>query len=451
MNRYLAIVLLIFLFVAACKPKQTETQAPRVPHSEWSKNAVIYEVNLRQHTAEGNIASFMPHLTRLKTMGVDILWFMPIHPIGELNRKGSLGSYYAVKDYRAVNPEFGTFDEFRALVDSAHALGMKVILDWVANHSSWDNVWTKTNPDFYEKDSLGSFISPYDWTDVVSLNFDNALMRDSMISAMKFWVEEGDIDGYRCDVAGMVPNDFWTAARLALDSIKPVFMLAEDEDNVELTKAAFDMNYGWKFHHTMNSIAQGSETCEAFWKHWNWNDSVFADSVYRMQFITNHDENSWKGTEFSRLGDAVSAMATISFLVPGMPLIYSGQEAGLNKSLRFFDKDTVDWSNIQFGDFYTTLIKIKKENQPLWNGRFGAPMMRIENSHPAQILSFVRQEDGKSVVAVFNLSGTEVEGINLNSGMIAGEYKDAFTRQSEAIGQSMQLTLPAWGYRVWVK
>ncbi|MFO7723570.1 MAG: alpha-amylase family glycosyl hydrolase [Bacteroidales bacterium] len=303
----LSILALIAVLMTACNinKNKEETMNEGRGHEVWSKDAVIYEVNIRQYTEEGTFNAFLPHIPRLKEMGVDILWLMPVHPVGVLNRKGSLGSYYAVRDYRGVNPEFGTMDDLKNLVQQAHALGMKVILDWVANHTAWDHVWTETNPEYFEKDKKGGFISPYDWTDVIALDYSNDAMRDSMIEALKFWVRVADVDGYRCDVAGMVPTDFWDDARKALEEIKPVFMLAEDEDNPDLLREAFDMNYTWKVHHLMTRIVKGESPASEFWTHFAWNDSVFNPGVYRMNFITNHDENSWNGTEFERMGDGV--------------------------------------------------------------------------------------------------------------------------------------------------
>jgi 1,4-alpha-glucan branching enzyme len=449
----LSIVALTVVLLMACNINKNNEDAMSGTrgHEEWSKNAVIYEVNIRQYSEEGTFEAFMPHIPRLKEMGVDILWLMPIHPVGQLNRKGSLGSYYAVKDYRGVNPEFGTMDDLRQLVQEAHKLGMKVILDWVANHTSWDNVWTKTNPEYFEKDEKGGFVSPYDWTDVVALDYNNYEMRDSMIEALKYWVKEADIDGYRCDVAGMVPTDFWDDARKALEAIKPVFMLAEDEDNPDLLRSAFDMNYTWKLLHLMSRIVKKESMVNEFWTHFAWNDSVFTPSVYRMNFITNHDENSWNGTEFERLGDGVEAFAVLSFMIPGMPLIYSGQEAGLKKRLRFFEKDTIDWTAIKYHDFYAKLINIKKEHKSLWNGAYGAPMIKLENSHPDQVISFARISENDAVLAIFNLSDKPVKDLKIKMTGLAGTMKQPFTGKVTEVTDEMVVNVGPWQYEVFVK
>ncbi len=317
----LAVMMVSFAQGNSRNKKNTEKNMSELKHVDWSRNANIYEVNIRQYTPEGTFKAFEKHLPRLKKMGVDILWIMPIHPVSELNRKGTLGSYYAVQDYKAVNPEFGNMDDFKRLVEHAHSLGMKVIIDWVANHSGWDNVWTKDHADFYEKDKDGKLVSPFDWTDVISFDYNNPEMRAAMTDALKFWLTETTIDGYRCDVAGMVPTDFWESARREMEVIKPVFMLAEDEDNADLLRYAFDMNYSWKLHKLMNSIAKGEQNAKEIWGNILWSGTTFPEDAYRMNFTTNHDENSWNGTIGERLGDAKNAMAVLAWTVPGMPFI----------------------------------------------------------------------------------------------------------------------------------
>jgi glycosidase len=356
MKNVLYVLLAVVFF--ACTSQSTEqaeatktTVQRTVETVEWAEDAIIYEVNIRQFTPEGTFTAFKPHIARLKDLGVDILWIMPIHPIGEKNRKGTLGSYYSVKNYKGVNPDFGTLDDFKTLVEEAHLNGMYVIIDWVANHTAWDHDWINENPDWYAKDSLGNMYYPADWTDVCQLNYDNEELHEGMIDALEYWVEEADIDGYRCDVAGMVPTKFWNKARIALDEIKPVFMLAEDEHTYDLMNSAFDMNYAWHMHHIMNQIAKGEESVKELVHYYERYDTIFPKSVYRMNFITNHDENSWNGTVFERLGDGVKTFAVMSYTIPGMPLIYTGQEAGNSKRLEFFEKDEVDWSNEEYVPF----------------------------------------------------------------------------------------------------
>ncbi len=342
---------------------------PELP--DWAKNASIYEVNIRQYTKEGTFKAFEAHLPRLKALGTDILWLMPIYPIGEKSRKGSLGSYYAVKDYLDVNSEYGTREDFKALVDKIHSMGMYVILDWVANHTAWDNKLIEDHPDWYTVDSTGKIVTPVeDWSDVADLNYENQDLRNYMTEALLFWVKEFGIDGYRCDVAGMVPVEFWNEARTELDKIKPVFMLAEWEDPVLLEKA-FNMDYAWNLHHVMNSIAMGKKSVADLDQYFTTPEKVYPGNAIRMNFISNHDENSWNGTVWKRMGDATPSMAILSATIPGMPLIYSGQEAGLDKQLSFFEKDEIEWKEHGIGEIYKALFNLKKNNKALWNGHLG--------------------------------------------------------------------------------
>ena len=454
LKRWLVFAILPAFLIACGSPREkqqakneNDKNVKEMKHVDWSKNANIYEVNIRQYTPEGTINEFKKHLPRLKEMGVDILWLMPVQPIGEMNRKGSLGSYYSVKDYKAVNPEFGTMQDLKFLVRNAHEMGMYVILDWVANHSAWDNVWAKEHPDFYEKNDDGTFVSPFDWTDVISFDYNNPAMRNSMISALEFWINEADVDGYRCDVAGMVPTDFWNDAVARMKQIKPIFMLAEDEDNVALTEHAFDMNYSWKLMHLMNDIAKGDKKAHDVWGYLQWNDSVFSKDVYRMTFITNHDENSWNGTAKQRLGDGVQAFAVLTYTLPGMPLIYSGQEAGNDKVLRFFEKDTIDWSNIIYEDFYTKLNHLKKDHPALWNGEDGGEIINVGEGGDENLLAFLRVKDNDKVLAVINLSGADVE-FRPSSERAYGTYTNLFTGEKMDIGKDTVLQLGPWAYYV---
>ena len=340
----LAVLCCLIAILAACKPAPIAVKYP-----DWVKNAVIYEVNTRQYTKQGTFKAFSEHLSRLKELGVDILWFMPIHPIGLEKRKvpegmkTSLGSYYSVQDYKAVNPEFGTEADFKSLVGQAHKMGFKVIIDWVANHTAWDNKWITEHPDWYKQDSTGNIMSAFDWTDVAKLNYDNKEMRKAMIESMKYWIVNCDIDGFRCDVAGEVPADFWEDARAELQKTKPLFMLAENEDKPELYKKAFDAAYGWNMcNGIFSNIAKGKDSLQSIVRLQQKIDSTLTEGSFKMNFTTNHDENSWNGTTREKYGDGEKAFAVLSYTLPGMPLVYSGQEAGLNKRLQFFIKDTID-------------------------------------------------------------------------------------------------------------
>ncbi len=450
---FACVLLPVFLISCGSQQKENNTtnendkKETEMKHVEWSKNANIYEVNIRQYSDEGTINAFREHLPRLKEMGVDILWLMPVQPIGGLNRKGSLGSYYSVKDYKAVNPEFGTMQDLKDLIKEAHEMGMYVILDWVANHSAWDNIWTEEHPEYYVKNDDGTFHSPYDWTDVIEFDYDNPAMRDSMIRALKFWIEEADVDGYRCDVAGMVPVDFWNDAVAQLKQIKPVFMLAEDEDNTALLEHAFDMNYSWKLLHLMNDIAKGKKNANDIWDYLSWNENTFSREDYRMTFITNHDENSWNGTVQKRLGDGVEAFAVLTYTIPGMPLIYSGQETGNDKVLRFFEKDTIDWSNIRYQDFYTKLNLLKKTNKALWNGTEGGNIVNIGEENNENILAFLREKDDNKIISIINLSGEQTQ-FKPSSDQVYGTYTNVFTGGKMELVPDMVMDISPWSYFV---
>lgn len=451
MNKIKNLFYLPLLAVAlySCQPA---AKAPAVTTniSEWTKKAVLYEVNIRQYTPEGTFKAFETHLPRLKELGVDILWIMPINPISVKNRKGSLGSYYSVKDYKAVNPEFGTLEDFKNLVNKAHEMGFKVIIDWAANHTGWDNQWITDHKDWYTQDSLGNVIPPNpDWADIADLNFDSKPMRRAMIDAMDFWVKNTNIDGFRCDVAWGVPQDFWEAARASIDSIKPVYMLAEDEDHPDFLKKSFNSNYGWKLHHILNDVAQGKKTAADIQKYYTDSINKYANGSFPMQFITNHDENSWNGTEYERMGDAVKTFAALTFTVEGIPLLYSGQEAGLKKRLLFFEKDTINWSNLEMQKFFQLLTSLKHNNPALWNGTSGGSMAFVATSAPEKILAFTREKDNNQVLVVFNLSAEPVEAnIQLSK---AGDYQEYFSGETKTIGNNTNVKLEKWGYKVFIR
>jgi glycosidase len=419
------------LFASCGAPEQQALQ-----HPAWSRNAVIYEVNVRQYTPEGTFSAFATHLPRLKDLGVDILWFMPIHPIGVEERKGPLGSYYSVRDYKAVNPEFGTLDDFKKVVEQAHDMGFKVIIDWVANHTSRDAQWID-NEGWYLKDSTGRIKMLYDWTDVAELNYDNTDMRRAMTDAMLFWVKEAHIDGFRCDVAVEVPVDFWESTVDEIKAVKPdLFMLAEAEEPA-LQQKAFDMYYAWDFHAMMNKVAQGKENVDALRDSWQRMNNRFPSFSIPMFFTSNHDENSWNGTEFERMGDAAKTFAALTYILPGMPLIYNGQEVGFNRRLEFFTKDEIDWTdNGDYFTFYKTLNQLRKNNPALHSYPKGGALQEITNSVPASVFACERAVEGNKVVAVFNLSDATQQ--------VAFENTTVEDLQNG-------LTLQPWEYKIYVK
>jgi alpha-amylase len=451
----LAAVIVISLTIFGCTSKsKKEEQKPfvsEVVHPEWTRDAVLYEVNIRQYTPEGTFNAFAGHLPRLKKLGVDILWLMPINPIGILNRKEALGSYYSVKDYTDVNPEFGNLDDFKKLLVKAHELGFHVIIDWVPNHSSWDNNLANEHSDWYVKDSLGKFIPPIgtDWTDVIQFDWKNKELQDYMIGAFKFWLELG-VDGFRVDHPHKTPYDFWERARVELEKVKPVFMLAENEEQTDFMKKGFDMSYAWELHHLMNRIAQGKDSVNALTKYYKKEKSIFPQNVYRMVFLDNHDENSWNGTINSRMGEAQSAFAVFTFTTQGTPLLYNGQEVCLNKSLKFFVRDTIKWDSCKMTPFYTNLIKLKKDNKALWNGEFGGIMDTIPTGKSRKVFAYYREKDDNRVVVFLNLRKKEVS-IKPDLKNLKGEYTEYFSGAKVTLPLADSLKLESFGFKVFVR
>ena len=412
-------------------------QGDRLSHPEWSKNATIYEVNVRQHTAAGTFNAFAEDLPRLKALGVDILWLMPIHPIGDLNRKGgenannymvepgssSLGSPYSAQDYLAVNPDFGDLEDLRALVRDAHDLGMRVILDWVANHTAFDSHWTEEHRSFFLLDEAGNLQPPTgtDWWDVTQLDWEhgqNNGLYDAMAQAMEYWVAEADVDGFRCDVAEKVPTAFWDKVRRQLERIKPdVFMLAEAEVS-EHHERAFDMSYAWHMHHVMNQVARKEWSADSIRSAVDRDLELFGQEAYRMMFVTNHDENSWNGTIEERMGENGDAMAVLAGTLMGMPLVYSGQEAGNPKRLRFFEKDTIDWTAPAKVALYTMINDLHHSQEALWNGSYGGwpEWLVVED----EVLAWKRAKGASEVHVAVNLSDVpRTLNLNLDSNLVA--------------------------------
>ena len=419
-------------------------------HVAWSRNATIYEVNIRQYTPQGTFKAFEPELLRLQKMGVNILWLMPINPPGIKNRKGSLGSYYSVSDYLKINPEYGTKKDFINLVKKAHELGMKVIVDWVANHTSWDNKLITSHPEWYKKDASGKIIPPVaDWTDVAALDYSQPGLREYMTDAMRYWIREADIDGYRCDVAGMLPVSFWHEAIPILQKEKPLFMLAEDESPRIHDTGYFDATYSWELYHAMNAVAQGKKPATAIDSVYAAEVKKFAGDAYRMRFTSNHDENSWNGTEFERLGEGARTFAVLSFTFPGIPLIYSGQESAMNRRLRFFDKDTIPWGNYPLEPFYKKLTELKSMNNLLDAGNAGGKFIKVPTSGDQFVYAFLRQTAQKQMFVVLNLSG-QSQTVVLKGSDFAGDYKETFTGSNHTFTKGEKLMLGAWGYQVYI-
>jgi len=454
-NLFLVLMLSAFI-LAGCNcpvpPAKTESKAPvsKVKHVPWAKNANIYEVNVRQYMLEGTFNAFKAHLPRLKEMGVDILWLMPVNPIGEKNRKGSLGSYYSVKNYVGIDPEFGNMEDFKNLVKEAHSLGMYLIIDWVANHTAWDHAWITDHPDWYAKDSSGQQpYAPFGWEDVAQLDYSNRDLRNAMTESLAFWVKEADIDGFRCDVASMVPTDFWDSSRRVLDQIKPVFMLAEAEKD-SLLLNAFDMDYGWTMLSINNKIAKGKANVSALDGYFAKLDTTLPVGAIKMNFTTNHDENSWNGTVQDIYKDGRKTFAVLTATIPGMPMIYSGQEADYNHALLFFEKDPIVWGDYPMAGFFKTLLTLKHDNAALWNGLEGGTFRRIPSLADTAVFAFLREKDDKKVFVVLNLTD-QIQQIKLACDGFDGDYNDVFEGGQMNLPKELERELKPWEYLVYEK
>ena len=404
-----------------------------MPHVPWSRHAALYQVNVRQFSADGTLKAAQADLPRLKALGVDILWLMPLQPIGKLARKGTLGSYYSIRDYTAVNPEFGTLADARAFVAAAHALGMKVILDWVANHTAFDHPWTREHKDWYKLDAHGEpFPVTFNaggpneehWSDVTALDYERPALRDAMLAAMQFWVRETDLDGFRCDVASLVPTSFWERVRRELDAVKPMFMLAES-DAKDLHRSAFDMTYSWDLAALFHHIGQGEAGAPQLLEWARQEPHGYPASAYRMRFTANHDFNSWNGTDAELYGDAYLPLAVLTFTLPGMPLIYNGQESRLTKRLEFFEKDPIAWKTHELAPFYAKLVALKHAHPALGNGQYGGALVPLATGND-QVFAFQRVLGSDTVTVAVNVTAAT----------------QAF--HVGATGRS----LPAWGWMV---
>ena len=453
---------IVLATIISCKKETavSDTSEIAAVTSELAENAIIYEANIRQYSPEGTFNAFAKDIPKLKKLGVKVLWLMPIHEIGMKNRKAKgdvsieaitdtvekkkyLGSHYSIKDYRSLNANYGTKEDFQKLVNEAHKNGIYVIIDWVANHTSWDHDWITQHPDYYTRDKAGKMIAPFDWTDVAELDFNNKNLRKAMLDDMKYWLTEFNIDGFRCDVAGEVPTDFWDNATTELNKIKPVFMLAEAE-KADLMVKAFDMQYGWEAHHVLNGIAQGKKTVKDWDNYVVKIDSVFQKDDIFMNFTSNHDENSWNGTEYERMGDAVEVFAAMTFAIPGMPLIYNGQEYDLNKRLRFFEKDTIPHTVGKMGAIYEKLGKLKVENEALHGGKNAASYTRIVTSDDISILAFERSKNGKKVIFVANLT-KQPKQFTLPTD---GEFTDYMSGQKITLSKGQKHDFKPWQYLI---
>lgn len=424
-------------------------------HPEWSYSAVLYELNIRQFTPEGTLNAAIERLPFLRSIGIDAIWLMPIYPIGVEGRKGTLGSYYSISDYKGVNPEFGTADDFRAFVSAAHAMGIKVLMDWVANHTARDARWITERPaDWYERDAEGVAKVPWDWTDTAKLNYANHDVWLGEIDAMRYWVEEFGVDGFRCDMAMLVPIEFWQEVSEELHKIKSdIFMLAEaEEDN--LFDRAFNMSYQWNVHHIMVDIAKGARRV------WDLRNAIHAErqryprEAMRMSFTSNHDENSWSGSEQSRFGASLEVMTALTFLMPStMPLIYTGQEVGYDHSFEFFERDAIPvelYRENRTTELYRRLIALKHKERALDAGERGGDMIEIDNNAKDCMITLVREVDGSRVVAILNLSPYTIHA-DFNTGIYAGTYRDALSGERVVLAEHVERDIAPWHYQILVR
>lgn len=475
--RRIVVMLLAFSFIVSCKnePKQEEQTAEVAKDSlapvsnDIMESAVIYEANIRQYSPEGTFDAFTKDIPQLKDLGVKVIWLMPMYPISMKNRKATgdksieeiedpeerkqyLGSYYAISDYSAVNPNFGTMEDFDELVQTAHENGMYVILDWVANHTGWDHAWIEEHPEYYTKNDKGEITDPindetgepWGWTDVADLNFDNEGLRNAMKEEMLFWVEEHDIDGYRADAAHSVPTDFWEDVAKEIRNVKPVFMLAEAESPKDLFHNAFEMGYNWEGHHIMNEIAQGKKNASDWDTYMTKVDSTFQDDDYLMNFVTNHDENSWAGTVKERMGDASEAMLAMTYTLPGMPLIYSGQEYDMDKRLAFFVKDTIPKKKGKVYPLLEKLGQLKTTNAALNGGKEAASYTDVKTSAEDKVLAFKREKNGATLYYVANMTA---EPVSFTAEM-EGDFTDYMKDTYLSISKDQQMEFGAWEYKI---
>jgi len=467
---FLLVSIILFSCQENTQKEQVIKKLPPITNAVL-ETAVIYEANIRQYSVAGTFDEFTKDIPQLKKLGVKIIWMMPIFPISETKRKATggdfaslikdpsarkkaLGSYYAVSDFTKVNPEFGNIEDFRKLLKTAHNNGIYVILDWVPNHTGWDHSWLKTNPEFYTKNDKGEITDPLNqdgisvgWADVADLNYDSKGLRTAMIDDMLYWLTKENIDGFRCDVAGSVPVDFWQEAISKLRASKDIFMLAEAWEPELLQEGLFEMAYGWDTHHKMNNIAQGKATVKDWDERMTQIDEMYQKDDIMMNFITNHDENSWNGSVKERMGDASEAILALSYAAPGMPLIYSGQEYDLDKRLLFFEKDTITKTKGKVWPLLEKLGALKTNNKAFNGGKKAASYLRLETSNNETILAFEREKEGEKFIYIANLSAKPV----IFKPTFSGEFKDALTGAKIILKSGEEISFDSWEYHVLIK
>lgn len=478
MIKKMAFACCMLAVMASCKDENKESKQTETPKEENVsiqdsdlENGVIYEANIRQYSPEGTFNAFTQDIPQLKELGVKVIWVMPVYPISLKNRKATggkmvsdiedekerekyLGSYYAISDYSKVNSDLGTIEDFQEMVDVAHENGMFVIMDWVANHTGWDHAWITEHPEYYTQNEAGEIVDPlnpetgesWGWTDTADLNYDNKELWTAMTNEMKYWVENHDIDGFRADVAGEVPTEFWDEAVKTIKEVKPVFMLAESEKK-DLFHNSFDMGYNWEGHHIMNEIAQGKKGVKDWNSYMTKIDSLYEKDDFLMNFVTNHDENSWNGTVKERMGDAGEAMLALSYTLPGMPLIYSGQEYDMDKRLLFFEKDSIPKTKGKVWPVLVKLGELKNNNEALAGGKKAAAYNSIKTTKEDQVLAFSRGSGDNMVIYVANLTKTPVK-FNMD---LEGTFEDYMISENLELKKDMNMEFKPWEYKILVK
>ncbi len=416
-------------------------------HPRWIMQGNIYEVNVRQYTPEGTFKAFAKNLPRLKKMGVQTLWFMPINPIGVLDRKGTLGSYYAISNYKAINPEFGTMADWNELVKKCHEMGFKVIIDWVANHTAADHYWMTNHPDFYVRDSVThKAISPFDWTDTRKLNYSNPQLCDTMTATLEYWLNESHLDGFRCDVADEVPQAFWTKCIAKLRKGRNIFMLAESE-KPWIHDAGFDATYSWSIFSKFSDIAKGTKNALLIDTALKAAEAKFQKNALHMYFTSNHDENSWNKADYGTTPGITHAPFAVftQTINHNVPLIYSGQEGPHLDSISFFYKDTIRFGKFARANFYSKLLALRKNNSALASN---AEFIKLKSSNDNNIYSYLRTSGTQKVLVVLNLNNNTTTATI--AGAINGKATELFTNKIEELADGQKFVLKPWGYKVFV-
>ncbi len=447
LTRFVASAVFVFLSLL---PLFGEPPAAH-PVADWIQSAVIYEVNPRTFSPTGDFRGIEQRLDDLHDLGVTIVWLMPIHPVGQAKKKGSIGSPYAVADYYGINPSYGTKEDLKRLVSEAHRRGLKVIIDIVANHTAWDSVLMK-HPEFYKKDPAGHIIPPNpDWTDVAGLDYRNPQLRVYMIDMLKYWLREFDLDGFRCDVAGDVPTDFWETARVELTKVQPNIVMIAEANKPELLVKAFDLDYAWPFHTMLTNVAENGEPAQSIPNILNSERDRFPNGALEMRFSDDHDEKR----AIVRFGErGALAVSTLVFTLDGVPLLYNGMEVGdttESTAPALFEKLPVFWQigerRSNFLPFYKQLIALRRAHPALQQGE----TEWIDNGASDRVLTYIRRARGEEYFVAVNLSNRPYAGV---ANVANGEYLDETPGRDEAARKNVTLpalVLNAWDVRIYRK